>query len=155
MLDKYIISLDNITLKQIDNEVSEKGIENYLNQKLYYLDATRVTKNGLRVEQTINHVYKYDITQYLYAVNNYLNKNEQKVWIDKLKELHNKNIEYEKINPPIIYDKKKRGTSKRKTKKKEEIIEGFEVPKKKQSKAEAKLAKIKALNISLNLIKPK
>lgn len=148
MLKDYIIELDDIAKGIVDKEVSTKGIKVYLSKKLLYLDASRKLSDGLRPEQTISFVYRYDISTYLYAVTKYVTEDTDR-WINQLSELHEANLEYEKIFPPIVYDKKTR-KSVCKRKAKESIIPGFEKPKK-TSKAEARL---KGLNIKLNLIKP-
>lgn len=155
MLKNYIISLKEDDVNMIDKEVADKGIEEYLNQQLHYLDATRTMSNGMRPEQTISHIYMLDVSRYLYVINKYSSITNIQYWLDKLKERHKVNIEYEKENPPVVYDKRKISKPKGTYKHKEGILPGFEKPSKpKVSKAEAKLAKIKALNVSLKLIKP-
>lgn len=155
MLKNYIISLKEDDVNMIDKEVADKGIEEYLNQQLHYLDATRTMSNGMRPEQTISHIYMLDVSRYLYVINKYSSITNIQYWLDKLKERHKVNIEYEKENPPVVYDKRKISKPKGTRKLKEGILPGFEKPSKpKVSKAEAKLAKIKALNVSLKLIKP-
>lgn len=153
MLKNYIISLKEDDVNMIDKEVADKGIEEYLNQQLHYLDATRTMSNGMRPEQTISHIYMLDVSRYLYAVNKYIAENIQ-YWLDKLTERHEVNLDYERKFPPIVYDIRKISKPKGTRKRKEGILPGFEKPSKpKVSKAEAKLAKIKALNVSLKLIK--
>ena len=66
----------------------------------------------------------------------------------------NKNIEYEKLHPPVIYDKSKFNTkNKRKTTKhKQTTIEGFDKPKKRsvaERKLAAKVSKLNKLNINI------
>lgn len=153
MLKNYIISLKDDDVNMIDKEVAEKGIEEYLNQQLCYLDATRTISNGMRPEQTISHIYMLDVSRYLYAVNKYIAENIQ-YWLDKLTERHEANLDYERKFPPIVYDSRNIDKPKGTRKRKEGILPGFEKPSKpKVSKAEAKLTKIKALNVSLKLIK--
>lgn len=155
MLKDYIIRLSSDITNSVDKEVAEKGIEEYLNQQLRYLDATRTMANGMRPEQTISHIYMLDVSRYLYVINKYPSIINVQYWLDKLKERHKANIKYEKENPPIVYDKRKISKPKGTRKRKEGILPEFEKPSKpKVSKAEAKLAKIKVLNVSLKLIKP-
>ena len=154
MLKDYIIPLKEADIDSIRREVAEKGLGNYLLQQLHYLDSTRTMSNGMRPEQTISFVYSLDVSKYLYIVNTCIKENIQ-YWLDKLIERHEANLAYEKENPPIVYDTRKINKPKNTRKAKEGILPGFEKPKKvKVSKAEAKLAKIKALNVSLKLIKP-
>lgn len=148
MLKDYIVQLDEIAEGIIDKEVSDKGIETYLNQKLFYLDASRKLSDGLRPEQTISFVYRYDISTYLYAVTKYIKEDTDK-WIDKLSELHEANLAYEEANPPIVYDTKTHKTKTTRRKVKEQSIPGFEKP----SKASSKLASIKGLKLKLNIVK--
>lgn len=148
MLKDYIIKLDEIAKSTIDKEVSDKGIESYLNQKLFYLDATRKLSDGLRPEQTISFIYRYDISTYLYAVTKYIKENTDE-WIDKLSKLHEANLAYEEANPPIVYDTKTHKTKTTRKKVKEQAIPGFEKP----SKISSKLVNIKGLKLKLNIAK--
>lgn len=146
MLRDYIIKLDDIAKSIVDREVSDKGIEEYLNQKLLYLDASRKLSDGLRPEQTISFIYRYDISTYLYAVTKYIEENTDE-WIDKLSELHKANIAYEEDNPPIVYDIKTHKPKTARRKVKERTIPGFEKP----SKVSSKLTNIEGLK--LNIVK--
>ena len=107
-LRNYITSLDDSDHKIIDKKVAEKGIEEYLNQQLIYLDCSRIIK-GMRMMQTIGYPYQREISSYLYALEtvagNDFDFDEE--WINKLLERHQTNLEYEKENPPIWYGGKK------------------------------------------------
>ena len=115
-LRDYITTLDDADKQIIDNRVAEKGIEQYLNQQLIYLDCSRVLQ-GMRMMQTIGYPYQREISSYLYALENQVNfltvedsdvsKFNKQEWINKLFERHQANIEYEKENPPIWYGGKK------------------------------------------------
>ena len=154
---KYHTDLDNIDRAMIDKRVEEKGIGEYLNQQLVYLDCTRVI-NGMRMMQTIGYPYKREMSSYMYALKQYyenrdcpLDIKEQEEYqndIDRLIERHLANLEYEKENPPIWYDGKPKKTSKRKPKAKEGDMFPEETKKAKISKAEAKL-KAKLLGANL------
>ena len=148
LVKKYHTDLDNVDKAMIDKQVAEKGIEEYLNQQLVYLDCTRVL-DGMRMMQTIGYPYKREITSYLYAVE--MHAVHKHIWEDKLIERHNANIEYEKENPPIWYDGKSKKTSKRKPKAKEGDMFPEETKKAKISKAEAKLkAKLLGANLGFS-----
>ena len=129
--DDYNIELDKFDIKMLNNEVVEKGVENYLSLLLVYLDCSRII-NNMRMMQTIGYPYKRYISIYLYILNNILDNDKYSEYENKLISLHLKNLDYEKENPPIIYDKKgfnefKSKTNKhpRKRKVKEQIIPGF------------------------------
>lgn len=107
-LRNYITSLDDSDRKIIDKKVAEKGIEEYLNQQLIYLDCSRIIK-GMRMMQTIGYPYQREISSYLYALETVAGNDFDfdKEWINKLLERHQANLEYEKENPPIWYGGKK------------------------------------------------
>ena len=107
-LRNYITSLDDSDHKIIDKKVAEKGIEEYLNQQLIYLDCSRIIK-GMRMMQTIGYPYQREISSYLYALETVAGNDFDfdKEWINKLLERHQANLEYEKENPPIWYGGKK------------------------------------------------
>ena len=130
-LEDYQIDLDKFDIEMLNNNIVEKGIENYLSLLLVYLDCSRII-NNMRIMQTIGYTYKRYISTYIYILNNILDKNKYSEYINNLISLHLKNLDYEKENPPIIYDKKgfnefKSKTNKhpRKRKVKEQTIPGF------------------------------
>ena len=43
--DDYNIELDKFDIKMLNNEVVEKGVENYLSLLLVYLDCSRIINN--------------------------------------------------------------------------------------------------------------
>lgn len=138
---KYHTELDDSDRAMIDRRVEEKGIEEYLNQQLVYLDCTRVL-DGMRMMQTIGYPYKREISSYFYALETYLKEDEGKYdyYCVILADKHLANIKYEKENPPIWYDGKPKKGDKRKSKAKEGDLFPEELKKAKISKAEAKLA---------------
>lgn len=130
-LENYQIDLDKFDIEMLNNNIVEKGIENYLSLLLVYLDCSRII-NNMRIMQTIGYTYKRYISTYIYILNNILDKTKYSEYINNLISLHLKNLDYEKENPPIIYDKKgfnefKSKTDKhpRKRKVKEQTIPGF------------------------------
>ena len=151
IVKKYHTDLDDADRAMIDRRVEEKGIEEYLNQQLVYLDCSRVL-DGMRMMQTIGYPYKREISSYTYAVCKYVNEHEDteflETWKNKLIERHQANLEYEKENPPIWYDGKPKKSGKRKPKAKEGDMFPEETKKAKISKAEAKL-KAKLLGANL------
>ena len=145
IVKKYHTDLDDADRAMIDRRVEEKGIKEYLNQQLVYLDCSRVIQ-GMRMMQTIGYPYKREVMSFLYAVE--MHSVHKHIWENKLIERHNANIEYEKENPPIWYDSKSKKGSKRKPKAKEGDMFPEETKKAKVSKAEAKL-KAKLLGANL------
>jgi hypothetical protein len=115
-LEKYICTLDEDDCRMINDNVVEKGIENYLSQQLIYLDCSRILQ-GMRMMQTIGYPYQREISSYLYALENQVNfltvedsdvtKFNKEEWLNKLLERHQANLEYEKENPPVWYGGKK------------------------------------------------
>ena len=153
LVKKYHTDLDDSDRAMIDRRVEEKGIEGYLTQQLVYLDCTRIIQ-GMRMMQTIGYPYKREICSYAYAVSGIEDDPErEQIWIDKLIECHNANIEYEKENHPIWYDGKPKKGGKRKPKAKEGDMFPEETKKAKISKAEAKLAAKFATGISFGSFK--
>ena len=59
--DDYNIELDKFDIKMLNNEVVEKGIENYLSLLLVYLDCSRIIK-CMRMMQTIGYPYEREIS---------------------------------------------------------------------------------------------
>ena len=153
---KYHTDLDDADRAMIDRRVEEKGIEGYLTQQLVYLDCTRIIQ-GMRMMQTIGYPYKREICSYVYAVSGIEDDSErEQIWIDKLIERHNANIEYEKENPPVWYGDKIKKGGKRKPKAKEGDMFPEETKKAKISKAEAKLkAKLLGSNLGFGGFKIK
>ena len=101
---KYIITLEKSDIDIINTTIAEKGIEEFFSQQLVYLDCSRIVKE-VRITQTTSFKYKVDISRYLHVINSIKNTEQYDIWLNKLITLHNNNLEYEKENPPIIYDK--------------------------------------------------
>ena len=154
IIKKYYTELDDSDKTIIDKRVAEKGIEEYLNQQLIYLDCSRIIQ-GMRMMQTIGYPYKREISIYIYAVSGLAEDPErEQIWIDKLIERHQANLKYEKENPPIWYDGKPKKNTTRKRKYKEEDMFPEETKKAKISKAETKLkAKLLGANLGFGSFK--
>lgn len=135
---KYTMQLDNIDKRFCTNYVAEHGAEGAVERQLQHLDCTRV-KGNLRLMQTIGVPYQYEMSKLAYILYTYFDDEDNKVkyYLDKLVEIHKANIEYERDNPPIIYDKTKKVSSARTTRKKfvETTLDGFEKPKRESTKA--------------------
>lgn len=118
-IKKYIIKFTYDTVSFIENEIKEVGLDAYLGYSFNRLDCTKTLNCGLRAIQTIDHTYKRILTEIVYVIDNYIKDSDKDNWYVRLLKLHEANIEYEKLNPPIIYGEIK---NKRNTNKKENII---------------------------------
>ncbi len=160
----YSYELDRSDRIMLDNELDGilpfndyQAFNELLDKHIHYMDCTRTMPNGMRIIQTINEPYKWELARCVYLVNWLKDKNEE-LWkqsFDKIVKRHEDNIEFEKTTPPIIYDKlkiKKSTTRKRKAKEGDMFPE--ETKKAKMSRAEAKLkAKLLGANLGFNSFK--
>ena len=105
-IDNYIVELDDMYLKMMDNKVKNNGLYPTLKEHTKYLDCTQVWKSGMRPIQTPFYPYRVEVSTFIYFINKINNKIIRKKYYDMLLEIHHKNLEYEKINPPIMYDKR-------------------------------------------------
>lgn len=156
-IGKYFDDLTDYHYEYLKHEVEQRGIDTTIKSYIKDIDCTIIWKDDKTYIQTISWLYKHRISCLIHLIENFgLTEQEQDNYYIMIINQHNKNLEYEKLHPPIIYDKSKIKTkAKRKTTKhKQTIIEGFDKPKK-QSVAERKLAaKVTKLNnLSIN-IKP-
>lgn len=107
ILNKYMITFDDFSLNIIKGNIEEIGsIEAAFNKQLFYLDCSRVYPDGTRPMQTIGYPYRRELAAAIYMAQQMEDAIKEE-WLLKLIELHQKNIEYEKINPPIWYDGEK------------------------------------------------
>ena len=94
--DDYNIELDKFDIRMLNNEVVEKGVENYLSLLLVYLDCSRII-NNMRMMQTIGYPYKRYISIYLYILNNILDNDKYSEYENKLISLHIKNLDRKSV----------------------------------------------------------
>ena len=118
-IKKYMIKLTIPTVSFIENEIKEVGLYAYLEYSFNRLDCTKILNCGIRAIQTIDHTYRRILTEIVYTIDNYIEDSDKDNWYIRLLKLHEANIEYEKLNPPIVYGEDK---IKRNTDKKENII---------------------------------
>lgn len=86
-----------------------------LDDILEQLDCTKISPIG-RTMQTINYRYNFLMEAYNYVLNcaidaNRMNIEQFKLYKGKLDERHIANLEFEKVNPPVVYTKKGKGKS--------------------------------------------
>ena len=132
-LKPYETTLDDMDKKHIDRQVAEKGIEAFLDRQLVYLDCSRVV-NGMRMMQTIGFPYQRDVTIFFYALEK-CTPDARDFYEEKIRKLHQANLAYEEVNPPVWYGGKKakdkwdkehnQNKVPRKRKSKEQTLKGF------------------------------
>lgn len=146
-LNKYITELDNTDKNEILKRINIFGYEETFNNQIKYLDCTRINSDGLRLMQTIGYPYMREISITLFIINLNDNEEEKAKLLDILNKRHEDNLEYEKTNPPVWYDKKLKGKILKPKTKKEKSTE----PKVSaaQRKLAAKIAKINTLGLKL------
>lgn len=159
-IKKYIIEPDSFMINFVQHEIKHVGLNSFLEYSFRNLDCSRIMKNGFRPMQTIGYPYIHIISEIIFTIKNYIEKDKQDYYFEKLIILHNKNLEYEKINPPVLYGGKKyeidnKDNNKSKTKsKKQKDVNNSDKPKK-QTSAEKKLAtKVAKINALSFKIKP-
>ena len=100
---------DKFEINYINNELENKSVKDVLDDLLKWSDCTRIYNDGSRPMTTYHYGYIVNAWYYdyvlQYAKEKNINVDEYK---NKFIELHNKNIEFEKLNPPVIYEKRKR-----------------------------------------------
>src|SRR5574344_824234 len=106
-INKYMIELDDIALRMVESHIKENGsLEAAFRKQLFYLDCSRVYSNGMRPMQTIGYPYRREMSVAIYIAEQ-MKETLKEQFLIELIELHQRNIEYEKINPPIWYDGEK------------------------------------------------
>lgn len=111
----YSVDLDRDDIVKISS-LSIYDAQKEFNNDLRYINCARLTEDNKAYIQTIDYTYHYFISRLWYMLEK-LNFDDE--YVDKLIDIHIKNLEFEKINPPIIYKKKTK--SKRKTVKEEKV----------------------------------
>lgn len=153
ILKKYIIPIDVFYIDLIKHDVERHGTEYVYKSFLNFLDCSRISKDGLRLQQTIGFRYKYDLTHALYFVQSYFEENEKNCKLQEIVALHNKNLEFEKEHPPVIYKNKQKSTieKKRKIEQSDNITKNNKSAK--EIKNEHKINRINALKFNLTFAK--
>ena len=162
-IQKYIDEPNSFMTKFVPHEIQSVGLDSFLEYNFRNLDCTRVCKDGLRPMQTIGHPYRHIITQIIFIIKNYIEKDKQDEYFERLLKRHSDNLEYEQTNPPIWYgtekDRRKyekqygNNSSKPKRKRiKQHDIDFPDMPKKQtaaEKKLAARVAKINALSFKI------
>lgn len=100
-IEKYIIPIEPFDERLIDDRISNEGVELVYNSYLKRLDCTRIVQ-GIRMQQTIGYVYMVDMSNVLYIIQTYYTEQLDKK-LQELLNIHNRNLEFETLNPPVWY----------------------------------------------------
>ena len=165
-IQKYIDEPDSFMTSFVQHEIQSVGVDSFLKHNFHSLDCTRICDDGLRPMQTICYPYRRTITEIVFTIKNYVEKDKQDEYFEKLLKCHSDNLEYEQTNPPIWYgtekDRRKyekqyenKDSTKSKIKRTKQQNIDFPDTSKRQTIAEKKLAaKIIKLNSLSFKIKP-
>lgn len=151
ILKPYLIKLDDFETRIIDSRIKNLGIEKTFSYYLETADCTKIANDDYRYMQTIAYPYYLVISDLVYIIEQYVENNKEEYY-NKLITRHNMNLDYEKVNPPIQYDKitfkKSTSTKRRKTDdNKEPRVTAAE------RKLATKIGKINALKFNLKPVK--
>ena len=158
ILNKYVIELDGAAKRYIVNAIKTLGEEKAIDGFIHDMDCTRVYKDSLRPCQTTTYQYNSAIS-YLFAVlthykeitgKNIDTKYKQEI-IDRMIAQHNKNIEFELVNPPIVYSTKGRTVKARGSKPKIDKPIKEKKPTIAEMKLAAKAAKFNKLTVDFKV----
>lgn len=138
VLSKYLIPLDDFHKTQVDNRVKDYGKDYAWERHLEWLDCSRKFPDGSRVLQTNSHVYSSELAQTLYLIDTYFADDKEERYECILK-LHDANIQFEVLEPPVLVPKRKQSNPRRKN----DTLSSAEL------KAKAKAMKIGALKFNI------
>lgn len=135
ILKAYIVDVPkhwlDFAFKNISNYDS---FDTWFNNAITWIDCTKVSKEGMRYQQTISYAYNKELSEIFYCIE-HTDNIDKDYYYQRILDQHKINIEYEKENPPIIYGN-------RKTKK--AVKERLSSQKIKQSKLEFDTDKVSA-----------
>lgn len=106
---------DDLGIRMLEYHIRTKGLDWVIEDLFNDIDCTRLY-NGRPITQTIDLTYRFRVGEILYLLNNY-DIPESDNLERRLIETHIKNLEYEQVNPPVVYKvgiKEKKKTNKRK-----------------------------------------
>ena len=108
IINDYLLELDDFDKSVIKQRLERESYEEFLNKQLLYLDCSRIYPSGLRAMQTIGFPYMHEMSIYTYVLSMLDDEELRNLYTEKLITTHNNNINYEKENPPVWYDSKKK-----------------------------------------------
>lgn len=104
-LEPYIEPINTFNQEILEKDVREFGRDVVFARQMVNLDCSRIAQ-GFRLQQTISYTYVHEITRTLYVIQTWF-EDKADAKLQEVLDLHNKNLEFEKLNPPIVYGKKK------------------------------------------------
>lgn len=140
ILDDYLLDLDFFSRSFIEQRVRKYGVNSVLKVQLECLDCTKKTSTGATVQQTNGYSYRNELSQTIEIINAYAE--DKDTWLEKVIEVHKKNLQWEIDNPPTPA-KYKRVKGERKPREKKETVA--------ERKLKEKAAKIGKLSLNLKL----
>lgn len=140
ILDDYLLDLDFFSRSFIEQRVRKYGVNSVLKVQLECLDCTKKTSTGATVQQTNGYSYRNELSQTVEIINTYAE--DKDTWLEKVIEVHKKNLQWEIDNPPTPA-KYKRVKGERKPKEKKETVA--------ERKLKEKAAKIGKLSLNLKI----
>lgn len=106
IIQKYLQEISSFHIGLIEHDVQRLGREKVFENHLKYLDCSRISKDGKRLQQTIGYPYINEMTQIVYIVQAYFQDDEDNR-LQQILDLHQRNLEYEVECPPVWYDGEK------------------------------------------------
>ena len=143
IINDYLLKLDDFDKSVIKQRLERESYEEFFDKQLLYLDCSRIYPSGLRAMQTIGFPYMHEMSIYTYVLGMLDDEELRNLYTEKLITTHNNNINYEKENPPVWYDSKKKN-ARNKPKSKRQPKEPK--PSKATQKAAQKVQKINMLS---------
>ena len=140
VLDNYLLELDFFSRSFLEQRVRKYGIDSVLKVQLECLDCTKKTSTGATVQQTNGYSYRNELSQTVELINTYVEDKES--WLEKVIELHKKNLQWEVDNPPTPA-KYKRVKGERKRKEDKETVA--------ERKLKQRVAKIGKLSLNIKM----
>lgn len=104
-LEPYIEPINTFNQEILEKDVREFGRDIVFARQMLNLDCSRIAQS-FRLQQTISYTYVHEITRTLYLIQTWF-EDKADIKLQEVLDLHNKNLEFEKLNPPIVYGKKK------------------------------------------------
>lgn len=100
----------------VEHEVQRYGTDLVYSNYLKEADCSRTSADGLRLMQTNGFRYSHLIAEIIYFIQAYC-KDDEDIKLQELLDLHHRNLEFEKENPPVVFKNNKvKSQNKTKTK---------------------------------------
>lgn len=93
----YLVVASDVST-YIDYEVRKTPVSNVLDNLLKLIDLTHPITDDKNYIKSTSYKYQYPLTQCIYLINTYIEDGEKEDLINKVINIHNANIEYEKTH---------------------------------------------------------